>query len=106
MPIVALPVDCMVIATTMVASPTIEPTEMSSPPETITTVWAMARMPRMVMARPILTRLRGRKNTSGRSEPKIATRMTSASRNLDFACRPGRRFAPKRWLPAAWPRLD
>ena len=57
---------------------------MSSPPETITTVWAIARMPRMVIARPILTRLRGRKNTSGRSEPKIATRMTSARSRLRF----------------------
>jgi len=38
----------------------------------------------MVMARPILTRLRARKTPPARSEPKIATRMTSARSRLRF----------------------
>ena len=37
------------------------PTAMSSPPATMTTVWLIASTPRMVMPRPILSRLRAGK---------------------------------------------
>ena len=57
----------------------------------------------MVIARPMLTRLRGRKNTSGRSEPKIATSTRRARSRLRFwaPTRPTRRgeAAPGRGGP-------
>ncbi len=72
------PITSIASAVETVVSPTMAPTEMSSPPETITTVWLIARTPRIVTARPMLRMLRGEKNTSPRRPPKIATRMTSA----------------------------
>ena len=62
--------------------PRIEPTEISRPPETITIVCALASTPRMAIAWPMLEMLRAKKNTSGRSMPKIATRQARAIRRL------------------------
>ena len=71
-------------AATTDAIPTIEPTETSMPPEMMTTVCAIATMPRIVIALRIAVKLRGEKNASGRSEPKMATRTSSATRRLRF----------------------
>ena len=82
MPAAGEPVAWMAIAVDTVVRPTIEPTEMSSPPATMTTVWLIASTPRMVMPRPILRRLREEKNTSPRSVPKMTTRTASATSRL------------------------
>ena len=50
MPSVAEPLQATIEAMQTVDMPTIEPTEMSSAPATITTVCAVARTPRIAMA--------------------------------------------------------
>ena len=55
------PVDWMAMAVDTVVRPTMAPTAMSSPPATMTTVWLIASTPRMVMPRPMLSRLRAGK---------------------------------------------
>ena len=66
------PVQTTTVAMQTVDMPTTEPTEISSPPETMTMVCAVASTPRMAIAWPMFWMLRARKNTSGRNAPKIA----------------------------------
>jgi hypothetical protein len=66
------------------AKPTIEPTETSMAPDTMTTVWAIATMPRIAMADMMAARLRVEKKASGRSVPKIATKIRRAASRLRF----------------------
>ncbi len=73
--------------------PSTEPTEISSPPETITIVCALASTPRIAIAWPMLEMLRARKNTSGRNAPKIATRQASAISRLKLC-------VPIAWIDA------
>jgi hypothetical protein len=82
MPAAGLPVAAIAIAVETVVNPTIAPTEMSSPPDTITTVWLMASTPRIVMAMPMLRMLRAEKNTSDRIPPNRAMRISSAKTRL------------------------
>ena len=79
---VAEPVQPTASAMQTVESPTMAPTEMSSPPEMMTIVCAVASTPRMAMPWPIFSMLRARKKTSGRRLPKIATRIASAISRL------------------------
>ena len=83
------PVHPTASAMQTVDMPTTAPTEISSPPEMMTIVCAVARMPRMAIAWPILRMLRKRKKTSGRRLPKIAIRTASAISRLKL-CVPDR----------------
>ena len=74
------PVHPTASAMPTVDMPTTAPTEISSPPEMMTIVWAVARIPRMAMAWPMLRMLRKRKKTSGLRLPKMAMRTESAIR--------------------------
>ena len=76
------PVQTTTVAMQTVDMPTTEPTEISSPPEMMTMVCAVASTPRMAMAWPMFWMLRARKKTSGLSAPKIATRTASAIKRL------------------------
>ena len=70
---------------------------MSSPPETITTVWAMAQDAQDGDGEADIEQVaRQEKNTSGRSEPKISDQDHKRQQQARYcACRPGRRSATR-----------
>ena len=86
------PVQTTTVAMQTVDMPTTEPTEISSPPEMMTMVCAVASTPRMAMAWPMFWMLRARKKTSGlqRAEDRHQNRQRDQETEIMRPDQPGR----------------